>query len=199
MRKSRKVEVVAEFTAALQEAEHVILTDYRGLNVKEMTELRGAVREAGGRLRVMRNSLFLRALAGSDQSELGELLIGPVAATFVSGDPATLLRAMAAFARRHEQLAFKGGWVDSRAYGAADMATLADLPPRTPGDTPRLSVGPGQPARRGSAGDPARPRADAGSACGAEGRAGRRSGKRVSAFARRFLRSSTDGGEIWRL
>jgi large subunit ribosomal protein L10 len=130
VRKSRKEEVVAEFTAALQEAEHVILTDYRGLNVKEMTELRRAVREAGGRLRVMRNSLFLRALAGSEQSQLAELLIGPVAATFVSGDPATLLGAMTAFARRHEQLAFKGGWVDSRVYGAADMETLANLPPR---------------------------------------------------------------------
>lgn len=130
MRKSRKEEMVAEFTAALQEAEHVVLTDYRGLSVKEMTELRRAVGEAGGRLRVARNSLFLRALAGSEQSGLGEFLIGPVAATFVSGDPAPLLRAMTAFARRHEQLAFKGGWVDSRVYGAADMETLANLPPR---------------------------------------------------------------------
>lgn len=130
MRKSRKEEVVAEFTAALQEAEHVVLTDYRGLSVKEMTELRRAVREAGGRLRVMRNSLFLRALAGSEQTGLAEFLIGPVAATFVSGDPAPLLRAMTVFARRHEQLAFKGGWVDSRVYGAADMETLANLPPR---------------------------------------------------------------------
>ncbi len=130
MRKAQKEQVVAILEEALQQPGNIILADYRGLAVKEMSELRRAVTKAGGRLTVIKNRLFARALTGKDQSGLTEFLEGPVAVTFVSADALPVLKEMNTFARTHDELQFKGGWVENQLLTGEDLAKLALLPPR---------------------------------------------------------------------
>jgi len=129
VRKQEKAGVVEELRAAMQEHGSVILTDYRGLTVKEITELRVKLAAMGVSVRVVKNTLLSRALT-EEQQGLVEFLKGPVAATFVSGDPTAVLKEMSAFAKTHDELKYKGGWVEARAYSGPDIAALATLPPR---------------------------------------------------------------------
>lgn len=129
MRKQEKAEVVEELRAAMQEHGSVILTDYRGLTVKEITELRIKLAAMGASVRVVKNTLLQRALT-EEQQELVAFLQGPIAATFVPGDAGPVLKEMSAFAKTHDELKFKGGWVESRAYSGQDMVALATIPPR---------------------------------------------------------------------
>jgi len=130
VRKAKKEQVVATLEEALQEPGDIILADYRGLTVKEMTELRRTVTKAGGRLSVIKNSLFSRALVGKDQVGLTEFLQGPVAVTFVPADALPVLKEMSTFARTHGELQFKGGWVEDQLLTGEGLAKLALLPPR---------------------------------------------------------------------
>jgi len=130
VRKAEKEQVVAESARGVDEAVHLIVSGYRGLTVKDITELRRRIREAGGQMRVVKKTLFRRALEGRDQALLGEYMEGPIAVTFVSGDAIAVLKAMHEFARDHEQLDFKAGWVDSQLLQGAQLEELATLPPR---------------------------------------------------------------------
>ena len=130
MRKSEKERLVADFEETLREKDHLVLCAYRGLAAKEMVELRRAIRGAGGELRVVKKRLFQRALGEGDKSGLAEHMEGPVAVTFVSGDPAPVLKEMASFARTHEELEFKGGWIEGQLVDGGQVTELASLPPR---------------------------------------------------------------------
>lgn len=130
MRKDEKQEVVAELLEALDAADNLIVSGYSGLAVKEITALRRAVRDAGGRMRVVRKTLLRRALAGRDEEKLADYLEGPIALTFVSGDAVPVLKSMSEFARAHEQLEFRGGWIDGRPLDGGLLVELASLPPR---------------------------------------------------------------------
>lgn len=129
MRKAEKKELVAQFEELLREDPHIILSGYRGLPVKEMVQLRRAIRGAGGQLRVVKKSLFQRALGEGEQAKLGEYMEGPIAVVSVSGDPLDVLKTMREFARTHEELAFRGGWVDAELLDAHQLVELASLPP----------------------------------------------------------------------
>lgn len=130
MRKAEKGQLVAALQEALQEQPHLIVTGYRGLTMKEMTELRRALAKLGGRLQVVKKTLFRRALGEEARAGLADYLEGPVAVTFVSGDAVSVLKEMSAFARTHDELAFKGGWVESHLFDGQQLAELASLPPR---------------------------------------------------------------------
>jgi large subunit ribosomal protein L10 len=121
---------VAGLEEALRQGPQVVLSGYRGLSVKEMGQLRRAVRGAGGELRVVKKTLFRRALGEGEQSGLARYMEGPVAVTFVSGDAIAVLKEMQAFARAHEAFEFKGGWVDNRLLAGNQLVELAALPPR---------------------------------------------------------------------
>ena len=130
MRRSQKQEVVAELQAAVDEHPHLVVTGYRGLSVKEMTELRRALKNHGAHLKVVKKTLFLRALGQGARAGLADHLDGPVAVTFVSGDAANVLKEISTFARTHEQLGFQGGWVDGNLFDGRQLAELAALPAR---------------------------------------------------------------------
>jgi large subunit ribosomal protein L10 len=130
VRRDEKEQVVAELQQELQAATSLIISGYRGLTVKELTELRRNIGGLGGRMRVVKKTLLLRALAGRDEEGIGEHMEGPVAVTFVSGDPMPVLKSISAFARTHEELGFKGGWIERRAVSASQLVEIAALPPK---------------------------------------------------------------------
>jgi len=129
VRKSEKAEIVEDLKTAMESNAAIILSDYRGLTVKEISELRRRLAALGVNLRVVKNTLMRRALM-EEQQGLAAYLKGPMAATFVPGEFGPVLKEMTAFAKTHKQLEFRGGWVDARAFDGAQVAALADIPPR---------------------------------------------------------------------
>ncbi|HYI61938.1 MAG TPA: 50S ribosomal protein L10 [Acidimicrobiales bacterium] len=124
-----KVAVVTEVGERFDAAEAAVLTEYRGLNVAAMAELRAALRTAGGTYKIYKNTL-VRLAARERGLELDDLLTGPTAIAFVDGDVAGVAKAIRDYARTNPALVVKGGLLGSAVVGADDITALADLPPR---------------------------------------------------------------------
>lgn len=125
-----KVAVVDEVRGRLADAEATILTEYRGLTVAEMAALRQALSAAGGDYKVYKNTLVKLAVAGSRHEPLAELLQGPTAIAFVSGEISAVAKALRDYARTHPALVVKGGLHGEGLLSASDLTALADLPSR---------------------------------------------------------------------
>jgi large subunit ribosomal protein L10 len=127
---AHKVEVVAEVKTRMEAASASIVSEYRGLSVAEMAELRDALAAVGGDYKIFKNTLVRRAIDGGDYQPLSEYLSGPSALTFVQGDISAVAKALRDFARGNPLLVIKGGLADGSLLSPADLAALADLPPR---------------------------------------------------------------------
>ena len=125
-----KVAVVEEVRQRLTSADAAILTEYRGLSVTVMAELRRILREAGGDYKVYKNTLVRLAVRNAGLSDLEPLLLGPTAIAFVDGDAARVAKALRDFSRTHPALVVKGGLLDKGLLSAAQTTALAELPPR---------------------------------------------------------------------
>ena len=134
--RAEKVAVVAEVREKFSVADAAVLTEYRGLDVPAMAELRAALREAGGEYKVYKNTLVRFAV-----EELGldvlDLLTGPTAIAFTgekpdgsAGDPVALAKALKEFSKRHETLVIKGGLLDEKFLTAEEISALAEIAPR---------------------------------------------------------------------
>ena len=127
---ARKVEVVDEVTSRLQSAAASIVSEYRGLTVGELANLRQALASVGGDYKIFKNTLVRRAVDGGEYQLLSEYLSGPSALTFVQGDISAVAKALRDFSRANPHLVIKGGLADGSLLSSSDLAALADLPPR---------------------------------------------------------------------
>lgn len=125
-----KVAVVTEVRERLDQASAAILTEYRGLTVKDLATLRRSLREAGGEYRIYKNTLVRFAARDLGLSDLEQLLTGPTAIAFVDGDAVGVAKALRDYARTNPNLVVKGGVLGTKVMTAADTTALADLPPR---------------------------------------------------------------------
>lgn len=130
MPRPEKVSEVAELEARLNKAQAVILTDFRGLTVAEITALRGKLREVGAEYRVVKNRLMGIAGKAAGLPDLGGMLEGPTAAAFATGDPVAAAKAIQEFIRQTRKLSVKGSIVSGQVYNEARTRTLAELPGR---------------------------------------------------------------------
>jgi large subunit ribosomal protein L10 len=128
--RAEKVAVVSEVRSRLDQADAAILTEYRGLTVKELAVLRRSLRQVGGEYKVYKNTLVRFAVHDLGLSELDPLLTGPTAIAFVDGDAASVAKALRDYARTNPRLVLKGGVLGSNILSAADTSALADLPSR---------------------------------------------------------------------
>jgi large subunit ribosomal protein L10 len=131
-----KVAVVAEVRTALENADAAVLTEYRGLNVPAMAKLRSELREAGGAVKVYKNTL-VRLAARDLGLEIDDLLTGPTAIAFVprradgtAGDPVGVAKALKRYAGENDKLVIKGGRLGTTRLTVADVRALADVAPR---------------------------------------------------------------------
>jgi large subunit ribosomal protein L10 len=124
-----KVAVVDEVKDRLGSASAALLTEYRGLSVSSLAQLRRQLREAGGEMKVYKNTL-VRFAARDLGLEIEELLTGPTAIAFVDGDPVNVAKALRDFARTNPALVVKGGLLGEKALSAAETQALADVEPR---------------------------------------------------------------------
>ncbi len=125
-----KVATVDEIRVKLAASSAALLTEYRGLTVKNLAELRAALRPSGAQYKVYKNTLARRAATEAGQEGLVDLLVGPTAITFVTGDPVEAARALREFAKGSPAFSVKGGLLGGRVLSARDVNALADIEPR---------------------------------------------------------------------
>ena len=125
-----KVAVVDEVSQRLTDATATVLTEYRGLSVDDLAELRAKLRESDASYRVVKNTLTRLAARDAGFDIPDDLLVGPTAITFCAGDPVAAAKVLRAFSRQHPELVIKGGVLDGRLLDAAETTRLADLESR---------------------------------------------------------------------
>ncbi|HUY22749.1 MAG TPA: 50S ribosomal protein L10 [Acidimicrobiales bacterium] len=128
--RAEKVAVVTEVRERLDAADAAILTEYRGLSVAQLADLRRALRVVGGDYKVYKNTLVKLAIAGGSHESLAPLLEGPTAIAFVSGEVSAVAKALRDYARTSPNLVIKGGLYGEGYLSAQDLTVLADLPSR---------------------------------------------------------------------
>jgi large subunit ribosomal protein L10 len=130
MARADKVTAVAELTQAFQTSSGAVLTEYRGLTVAQIGELRQALGE-NAKFTVVKNTLTKIAAAEAGvTTELTDLLVGPSAIAFVSGDVVEAAKGLRDFSRANPLLVIKGGVLDGKKLSPAEVTKLADLESR---------------------------------------------------------------------
>jgi large subunit ribosomal protein L10 len=127
----RKQAVVDDLTQKLDGAQGFFLTDFSGISVKHMTELRAKLRDAGIEYVVVKNTLAKRALDGLDLPNIAEFFTGPTGLVIGRDNAVEAAKILDDFAKTHEDRPkVKAGMVERKTIGAADVSRLAKLPPR---------------------------------------------------------------------
>lgn len=126
--KQRKEELVAQYSELLDTSRAVFLTEYTGLDVKDMQKLRGEVRKAEGIFRVTKNTLLLHALEEAGKPAPADLLVGQLASGFALSEVPTLAKALTDFAEQVEEFTVKFGILGDELLTAEQIEALANLP-----------------------------------------------------------------------
>lgn len=129
MAKADKVTAVAEISEQFKSSTATVITEYRGLTVANLAELR---RSLGGvaTYTVAKNTLIKRAAAEAGIEGLDDLFVGPTAIAFVSGEAVDAAKAIKKFAKDNKALVIKGGYMDGRALTVTEVERIADLESR---------------------------------------------------------------------
>ena len=130
MPKTEKIERVAELKAGIDGSDALLLTEYRGLTVSDITELRRSLAEGGTRFAVVKNTLMQRAAADASIDDLEPMLEGPTAVAFIAGDPVAAAKKVVEAAKKFPALILKGGYMDGQVLSADEAKGLADLESR---------------------------------------------------------------------
>lgn len=125
-----KVTAVEDLKSRFDGVKTVVLTEYRGLTVRELSELRKQLRAVSAEYKVVKNRLARLAIKSSALEGLGTHLKGPTAVIFSKQDPVAVAKALHAFARAHQLLAIKAGYVEGQMLPPPGLKALADLPSR---------------------------------------------------------------------
>lgn len=130
MGREEKATTIAELREKLGDARGAVLTDFRGLSVAELTELRTLLRKSAVEYKVVKNTLAKRAIKDMGLDNLAPYLEGPTGIAISAADPVAASKAVTAWAKGREKFSVKGGIVEGRVVGPREIAELADLPPR---------------------------------------------------------------------
>lgn len=129
MAKPEKVAAVAEIAEQFKDSTAAVVTEYRGLSVGALTELRRAL-GADATYSVAKNTLVKRAAAEAGVEGLDDLFVGPTAIAFISGEPVDAAKALKTFAKDHKALVIKGGYMDGAPLSVSEVERIADLESR---------------------------------------------------------------------
>jgi len=129
LNREEKAAVVAEVSAEVAKAQAIIVAEYRGLEVGAITALRKQARESGVYLRVLKNTLARRAVAGTPFEKLSDQMVGPLIYG-LSSDPVSAAKVLNAFAKDNDKLVLKGGAMPNTVLDANGVKALATMPSR---------------------------------------------------------------------
>ena len=125
-----KVAAVEKLKSQLDGAKTVVVTEYRGLTVRQLNELRRQLRAVAAEYKVVKNRLARLAGTGSGLTALESQLRGPTGLVISSNDPVAVAKTLQTFARTNQALAIKVGYVEGQVLPAAELRALAELPSR---------------------------------------------------------------------
>lgn len=129
MAKPDKVQAVAEIAGRFRDSSAAVITEYRGLSMSQLTELRRAL-GAGTTYQVAKNTLVQRAAQDAGLQGLEGLFVGPTAIAFVQGEPVDAAKALRQFAKDNKALVIKGGYMDGRPLTVSEVDKIANLESR---------------------------------------------------------------------
>ena len=129
LNQEKKRAVVSEIAAQLASAQALIVAEYRGVNVEAVTGLRVKARQSGLTLRVLRNTLARRAVAGTRFEQLTDQLVGPLLYG-IAADPVAGAKVLSAFAKENVSFVIKAGVMSDNLMSSVDIKALASLPSR---------------------------------------------------------------------
>jgi large subunit ribosomal protein L10 len=129
LNRQEKAVVIEEVSAQVAHAQSIVIAEYRGLDVASVTALRKTARESGVYLRVLKNSLARRAVAGTAFEPLSARLTGPLIYG-ISTDPVTAAKVLAGFAKSNDKLVLKGGSLPNSVLDSEGVQALATMPSR---------------------------------------------------------------------
>ena len=127
--KKRKSELVTDYVRWVQSSRAVFLTEYKGVTMKQLDDLRAKCREAGGEFHIVKNTLGRLAFENAGLTVPEDLLEGSTAIGFAFEDAPSMAKALTDFARTNEFIKIKGGFLGQNQIQADDVRALADLPP----------------------------------------------------------------------
>lgn len=130
MIKQYKIDAVNDLVSRLSNKKNIILTNYSGIPVSELSLLRRRLREKGAEYKVVKNNLFKKALRDSGYQEIDNHVKGPVAVAFTGEDPSEAAKVLKEFQKDHKDFKFSYGVIDSILYGEDQIRRIADLPSR---------------------------------------------------------------------
>jgi large subunit ribosomal protein L10 len=130
LKREEKIKVVSELQDKFQRAKGIIFTDYRGLTVQEMSELRSKLRASALEYKVVKNTLAKRAAEGTPVESTMDIFSGPVGVVFSYDDPVVLTKEVLEFVKSNEKLKIKGGVIEGGICSAEELNTISKLPPR---------------------------------------------------------------------
>lgn len=130
MLKEKKIQEVELLTEQFKSVKSIYITEYRGLTVAELYELRNKLREADAEYKVVKNRLTKIALGNAGLDKLKEYFKGPVAVTFIKSNPIKPAKILSDFAKNHDKLIIKAGLMDNNLLNSAEIKELANLPSR---------------------------------------------------------------------
>jgi large subunit ribosomal protein L10 len=128
--KAVKEEKVAALHTKFAAAKGAILSDYRGLNVQQMAELRSRLREAVVELQVVKNTLARRAAEETAFVQLADYFVGPTSVAFTTDDVVAMAKALTEYARAEPKLTIRAGLIEGKVISPQEITALAELPPR---------------------------------------------------------------------
>ena len=126
--KAKKIEQVEALTEELKNAKHGIVGTFAKMTVEKDFELRKVVRSAGGRYRVLKNTLAERAAKGTAVEDAVKDLAGVTSIAYTTGDPVALAKALSKYAKDNPEYTFKAGIVEGRVIAIKDIDALASMP-----------------------------------------------------------------------
>ncbi|MEW6084230.1 MAG: 50S ribosomal protein L10 [Chloroflexota bacterium] len=127
--KERKQEVLAGYDEWLKKSQAVILVEYTGAKMKDLDGIRAKVRESGGEFHVLKNTLARRAFAANGMELPKDYLVKSTAVSFAFTDPASTAKALTDAMKGKDFVKVKGGFMSGQALSAAQVKSLADMPP----------------------------------------------------------------------
>jgi large subunit ribosomal protein L10 len=130
MVRADKIEFVSRIAGKLKASQSVVLADFRGITVAEMTRLRSRLRERNVELRVVKNRLLKRALADAGCDNLDDMLTGNTAVGFGMNDPTAPAKILSDYAKTNNKLVIKGGLLEGRRMDATGVRSLSKMPGR---------------------------------------------------------------------
>lgn len=129
MAKPEKVTAVAEIADKFRNSSAAVVTQYTGLSVSQLAQLRRAL-GGSATYRITKNTLVRRAASDAGVEGMDDLFLGPTAIAFVEGEPVDAAKVLRDFAKEHNQLVIKGGYMDGRPIAASEIQQLAELDSR---------------------------------------------------------------------